>query len=196
MQQLKEKRKNDSLIFEFRQGNEVAFNTLYLRYQPYIKSIIHRFISDVQLCDDYCQDIWYLVIKKADKFVGGNFNKWLSTISINYCIDKVRIKKRQPISYDSSILDRLPAKEEYSSYYEDRFIAAFKHFDTLTDLQKKVVYHRIKGLKYRQISNIIKRPYGTCLPAFASGIVKLRKALIKEGKITNKNISLNLRKYR
>lgn len=192
------KQKNESdnkLLIEYRNGNQNAFRELYIKYQPLIGNIVKKFSPDINFIKDASQEVWIMMIQKLDKFSGGSFHNWIYKVTENYCIDNFRKKKRSIILAENFTFNSIPYELSDYESKELRFIQAFKHFGSLSDLQRKVLYLRLKGYPFGKIAELIKKPYGTCLPAFTAGIVKLRRGLVRDGIITNKSIPLDLRKY-
>lgn len=197
MKQEQKRRSDNALICDYRAGDELAFQELYLRYNRFIVVIVSRFFPND--CEDMCQEVWLHIIKRLDKFSEGYFGSWVKRLATNFCIDKVRRKKARnkiKIIYNTKFFDYYDIRTEndIQTVSEKMFDSGFRYFDRLNELQKKIIHYIVKGIKLFKISELLGVPLGTCQPAFSSAIVKLRRGLVEDGTITKKGLSLDLRK--
>lgn len=85
--------KTDEELFALvRQRDEVAFRTLYRRYDRRLFAYCLRALGDKKAAEDVFQTIVTTVYEKRELFIGGNFPGWLFTIARNYCL---KFKQRQ-----------------------------------------------------------------------------------------------------
>lgn len=202
VQTKEERRKNDvALIQQVKQGNQIAFREIYLKYNSLVHNIIFGFFPSKHDCDDVSQEVWMLLIKRVERFSKGYFASWLKRMVINYCIDVFRKKRRRgrdKIVYDNRLFYYLDTEDapDYPQITEQMYLSGFRYIHRLTPLQQKIILLIRKGHRLIDIAKMLKKPYGTCLPAFSSAIVKLRSGLVQDGTIEKKGLSLNLRKYK
>lgn len=73
---------------------QIYFEPLYVRYQPKIYRHCLQLTKDVELANDFTQDIFIRVLLKLDHFqYRCSFSTWLYTLTRNYCITQLRVLK-------------------------------------------------------------------------------------------------------
>ncbi|MDD5544234.1 MAG: sigma-70 family RNA polymerase sigma factor [Acidobacteriia bacterium] len=85
-----------ALIRRCQQGDELAFNELFRRYQSKVFSIVYHLIWTREDVEDVAQNVFaklYFSIKTYN--FQGAFAVWVERISVNQCFDFLRQKKRQ-----------------------------------------------------------------------------------------------------
>jgi len=76
-------------------GNHELFELLYTRYFKKVKDKCFSFIKDSKLAEEFSNDILTKAYEKIPGFKGNSsFSSWLYSITYNYCIDYLRIKKK------------------------------------------------------------------------------------------------------
>lgn len=75
--------------------------SFYRQYFGYLMSICLRYMHDKDDALEVCQDVFLKVFQKIAKYDSSrDFKKWLSSITINACIDALR-KRKKRLSEDS-----------------------------------------------------------------------------------------------
>jgi RNA polymerase sigma-70 factor (ECF subfamily) len=88
--------RDEKLVSLIRQGNSVAFGHLVERHQPYIASIVSRFLFCEEDSREVIQDTFIRIWKHLDDFDGHcRFTTWIYTIAFNLCLDKTKALKRR-----------------------------------------------------------------------------------------------------
>jgi RNA polymerase sigma factor (sigma-70 family) len=76
-------------------GNQEVFEILYSRYFKKVKDKCFSFIKDGKLAEEFANDILTKAYEKIPAFKGNSsFSSWLYSITYNYCIDYLRVKKK------------------------------------------------------------------------------------------------------
>jgi len=76
-------------------GNHELFELLYSRYFKKVKDKCFSFIKDNKLAEEFANDILTKAYEKVHGFKGNSsFSSWLYSITYNYCIDYLRVKKK------------------------------------------------------------------------------------------------------
>jgi RNA polymerase sigma factor (sigma-70 family) len=76
-------------------GNQELFELLYSRYFKKVKDKCFSFIKDNKLAEEFANDILTKTYEKIPGFKGNSsFSSWLYSITYNYCIDYLRVKKK------------------------------------------------------------------------------------------------------
>jgi RNA polymerase sigma-70 factor (ECF subfamily) len=77
------------------QGNIELFEILYSRYYKKINDKCYSFLKDQKLSEEFANDILTKTYEKIIGFRGSSsFSSWLYSITYNYCIDYLRLKKK------------------------------------------------------------------------------------------------------
>lgn len=104
-------------------GNHELFEILYSRYFKKVKDKCFSFLKDSKQSEEFANDILTKAYEKIPGFKGNSsFSSWLYSITYNYCIDYLRIKKKlhYPNWNDSheipEIIDESEADFEVASY--------------------------------------------------------------------------------
>jgi RNA polymerase sigma-70 factor (ECF subfamily) len=104
-------------------GNQELFEILYARYFKKVKDKCFSFLKDSKQSEEFANDILTKAYEKIPGFKGNSsFSSWLYSITYNYCIDYLRIKKKlhYPNWNDSNeipeIIDESEADFEVASY--------------------------------------------------------------------------------
>jgi len=76
-------------------GNKELFEVLYSRYFKKVKDKCFSFLKDSKQSEEFANDILTKAYEKILGFKGNSsFSSWLYSITYNYCIDYLRIKKK------------------------------------------------------------------------------------------------------
>jgi RNA polymerase sigma factor (sigma-70 family) len=76
-------------------GNRELFEILYSRYFKKVKDKCFSFLKDQKQAEEFANDILTKAYEKIPGFKGNSsFSSWLYSITYNYCIDYLRIKKK------------------------------------------------------------------------------------------------------
>jgi RNA polymerase sigma-70 factor (ECF subfamily) len=104
-------------------GNQELFEILYIRYFKKVKDKCFSFLKDSKQSEEFANDILTRAYEKIRGFKGNSsFSSWLYSITYNYCIDYLRMKKKlhYPNWNDSNeipeIIDESEADFEVASY--------------------------------------------------------------------------------
>jgi len=74
----------------------IYFEELYERYVNKVYRKCYSFVYDQSLAEDFTHDIFLkLVLKISSYKENSRFSTWLFSITYNYCMDQVRIGKKQ-----------------------------------------------------------------------------------------------------
>ena len=76
-------------------GNQELFEVLYSRYFKKVKDKCFSFLKDSKQAEEFANDILTKAYEKIPGFKGNSsFSSWLYSITYNYCIDYLRVKKK------------------------------------------------------------------------------------------------------
>jgi len=75
--------------------NHELFEVLYSRYFKKVRDKCFSFLKDGKLSEEFANDILTKAYEKISGFKGNSsFSSWLYSITYNYCIDYLRVKKK------------------------------------------------------------------------------------------------------
>jgi RNA polymerase sigma-70 factor (ECF subfamily) len=76
-------------------GDKELFEILYSRYFAKVRDKCFSFLKDGKLSEEFANDILTKAYEKIHGFKGNSsFSSWLYSITYNYCIDYLRVKKK------------------------------------------------------------------------------------------------------
>ena len=79
------------LIKKAQEGNELAFNTLYRRYKPFVENVLFHYIKDMDEAKDIANIVFLKVYDKLSTFTAyDSFGGWLRIIANRTAIDYLR----------------------------------------------------------------------------------------------------------
>ena len=165
------------LINMLLQRDDKALPLLELHYGPLIRYIIAPILSDQRDRDEVFSDIVLRVWDRIDQFDSehGTWANWLSVISRNAAID--RLRKTAPTT--SEITDEIPAPDsdpEQQLIRKERQQALSKAIRGLTYEEQAIFYRKYY---YRQPTSQIASEYGTTERAIEGKLYRIKKKLRK-----------------
>lgn len=178
-------------------GDEIAFETLFKRYEGPALSFIQRLIGDRNRTEALGQEAFLRIFKDARSYqYPRSFSTWFYTIVRNLCKNELRWRSRHPtISIEESVgaakgnsdadsahigdnlrsastdpLDRMVG-EELNSKLEESLA-------TLPELERDILILKcFQGLKYREIAEVVGVPVGTVRSRIHAALERLRKSV-------------------
>ena len=184
-------REEASLLDGLRGGDESAYETLILRYEQPVFSLVSRLVDDPTDAADVVQEVFLKVFRKVASFRGeSSLKTWIFRIAVNEAHNQRRWfgrHKRREVG-----LDPLPGEAQgYSDWIEDpgrspldvaldhetqEFIeAALKGVNPA--FRAALVLREIEGLSYDEIAEILEISLGTVKSRILRGREALRKSL-------------------
>ena len=84
-----------------RNGSSVAFNHIVEKYQQPIYSFCYRMLNNGEDAEDAAQEVFTRAYFKLDSYAETyKFSTWLFSIASHYCIDRLRKRRFQLVSWD------------------------------------------------------------------------------------------------
>lgn len=75
--------------------NVSYFNLLYTRFSKKVYAKCYSMLKDEMEAEDAMQEIFMKILVKISSFSGkSKFSTWLYTVTYNYCLDKIRMAKK------------------------------------------------------------------------------------------------------
>ena len=179
--------RDNRLVARTLAGDNEAFEDLARLYYDRVRGLVHHHLHREDDLDDALQEIFLKAFQALPHFgKRSNFYTWLFRIASNYCIDRLRKRRFDTISLDSSetrdaIQAKLPEthdtpEESFArSQRVDLVKKALQRLDPL--YQSILVLREIEGLSYEEIVETLGINMGTVKSRLARARVELRKTL-------------------
>lgn len=170
------------LVEQAREGSEKAFSKLYKQYNKTVWFTIYNIVKNSDVADDLTSVVFTKVYEKLQTYVNHiSFEMWLKTIAVNTSIDYIRrTKKEQLNNYidDEEYTGQLDAKEkspEEQMILSQNIETIMKCIPLLRKKYRDLIYARLDGKSYRQISEELAIPEATVKTCLNKARGKLRQ---------------------
>ena len=160
------------LVAKSQQGDKAAFEKLVRLYSKYVYTNAFFILRDSHDAEDVSQEVFVKVFLSIKNFRGlSSFKTWLRKLTINTCIDKLRIK--------SKTINRKISLETLEEGYEVVFTDLNHNIERdffsretvkevlniIVNLEESyrvpLILRDLQDYSYREISILIKKPIGT-----------------------------------
>lgn len=172
-----------ALVFALQQGNKSALTALYDRYSRLVYTIAWRILNSGSEAEDLTQEIFMNLWQKSTYDPNrGSLSRFLSTVTRNRAIDRVRSGSNQhPIlqglTSQGSSVEVLSLREEGAAQ-EERSHQVREALQALPDQQRELLwlsfYH---GLSQSEIARHTNIPLGTVKSQMRQGLINLNAEL-------------------
>jgi RNA polymerase sigma-70 factor, ECF subfamily len=164
---------DEVLVAKSKNGDKTAFEILVKRYSKYVYTTAFFMIRDSHEAEDISQEVFVKVYLAIGGFRGlSSFKTWLRKLTVNTCIDKIRLKSKisdKKVSLDSMIED---GKEIMLYEFNQNVEKFFQDKETVKDVLKIIVnleesyripliLRDLQDYSYIEIAEILKKPVGT-----------------------------------
>ncbi|MCZ7646812.1 MAG: sigma-70 family RNA polymerase sigma factor [Planctomycetota bacterium] len=187
----------DEELMKFCQdGDELAFNELFERYQGPALSFIYRMVGDRARTEALGQEAFLRIFKDAKSYqYPRSFATWFYTIVRNLCKNELRWRSRHPTVSIEENVDRSAGGEGDGLHIGDNLRSkstdpleqlvgdelVTKLRDSLESLPEQereiLILNRFQGLKYREIAEVVGLPVGTVRSKIHTALERLRKSV-------------------
>lgn len=168
------------LVDQVRTHDEEALIQLYRRYGKLVYSIALQTLENQQDAEEVTQDVFLRVWESSDQYDPslGRFPAWLTRITRNAAIDRLRKQQRREPTEGTVSLDNSPQLWETIQVADDkdelrRSLAA--EIGRLAPEQREAVFLAyFYGMTQREIAHQLKRPLGTVKSHIRQAMQRLR----------------------
>jgi RNA polymerase sigma-70 factor (ECF subfamily) len=175
---------DELLVERIKKGDTEAFRKLVKRYERYILNLVYRTIGDTNEAEDIAQEVFIKVYKNIRSFKGeSKFLTWISKITVNLCMDKLREKvKNKEENIDEEVWSLFAQHESFNpevtaERHELQEIIK-KAIETLPEeLRVVFVLRELENFSYDEISQMLNIPMGTVESRLYRARIKLRTYL-------------------
>ena len=181
-----ERNKEDLALLErVQRRDEQALAKLYDRYANLLYSLARRIVSAQGESEDILQEVFLLVWNKSGSYVKerGTVYSWITTLTRNKAIDRVRSKRYKQQSKESkldevnSAVDTHPASNPHQTVvlkeYQEIVAAAKKKLSAIETKILELSYYG--GYSQTEIAAMLNMPLGTVKTKMRQGIIKMRQ---------------------
>jgi RNA polymerase sigma-70 factor (ECF subfamily) len=152
---------DEEIVGHYRNGREEAFDELYRRYAPRLKSLIYHHVGDAEDSDDIFHEVFLRVFRHLPSYNEERpFSSWIYQIAVN-CSKNYRKKSaRNEILIErekSDVRDKTESESPEEMILQETDLREFyTAVDGLKDSFKTVFLLRFEqNLKYRDISEML-----------------------------------------
>ncbi len=168
-------------------GDESAIGEIYDLYNKYLFTTIYFILKNEAEAEDVLQEVFFLIWDKIDTYDErlGNPISWMTRISRNRAIDKLRAKKQSSDIDETNETLIIDLNEDYkksnpefiavAGQEQKEILEAIKELD---DVQRKLIeYAYYQGFSHSELSEHFKIPLGTVKTKIRSAMMFLRERL-------------------
>lgn len=164
---------DEILVAKSKNGDKAAFEILVKRYSKYVYTTAFFMVRDSHEAEDISQEVFVKVYLALGGFRGlSSFKTWLRKLTVNTCIDKIRVKSKtsdKKVSLDSMMED---GKEILLYEFNQNVEKYFQDKETVNNVLKIIVnldesyripliLRDLQDYSYIEIAEILKKPVGT-----------------------------------
>jgi RNA polymerase sigma-70 factor (ECF subfamily) len=148
---------DEELVESSRKGDLEAFEQLFERYGPRMKSVAANLLGSAQDAEDAVQEAFLKMFRAAASFRrGARFSTWLYRILVNTCYDQLRTRRRRPEG--AGLVDATRARFQLPAGVSDHPLR-LELEDSLTRLPERArtvfLLSAVEGLTHREIGEIL-----------------------------------------
>jgi len=164
---------DEILVAKTKNGDKAAFEILVKRYSKYVYTTAFFMVRDSHEAEDISQEVFVKVYLAIGGFRGlSSFKTWLRKLTVNTCIDKIRVRSKtldKKVSLDGMIED---GKEILLYEFNQNVEKYFQDKETVNNVLKIIVnleesyripliLRDLQDYSYIEIAEILKKPVGT-----------------------------------
>ena len=164
---------DDKLVARSKNGDKAAFEILVRKYSKYVYTTAFFMVRDSHEAEDISQEVFVKVYLAIGGFRGlSSFKTWLRKLTVNTCIDKLRLRSKtadKKVSLDSLVED---GKEILLYEFNQNVEKFFQDKEAVKDILKIIVnldesyripliLRDLQDYSYIEIAEILKKPVGT-----------------------------------
>lgn len=172
----------ETLVKQFQDKNQVAFETLYNMYNKSIHGVVYNIVKDSDIADELMQDVFIKAWNKADTYSSkkGRFFTWILNIARNTAIDKTRSKafKQSKQNLNSDFFVDIITSNDNLDNSTDAI--GIKKFVTNLGQKCKAIIELLyfKGFTQKEASEELQMPIGTIKTRNRNCIQQLRDMVL------------------
>lgn len=173
----------ETLISQFQNKNEKAFEQLYAMYSDSMLGVIYNIVRDHDIAEELMQDVFIKVWNNSSSYDSskGRFFTWILNIARHAAIDKTRSKAYKNVTKNLSaefFVDILETSENLNDQVDA--IGITKYVKALGEKCKKIIeFLYFKGYTQKETAEALEIPIGTIKTRNRNCIKDLRAIVLK-----------------
>ena len=157
-----------------RRGDREAFRALYEAHKDRVYSIAFYFFhADADAASEVTQQVFLKLMREMTKFRGdAAFATWLYRLVVNACVDRSRRRRRDAVSADPVLLDRIPTNASHEDVFARHEVAASvqRAIGTLpAKLRAAILLRYFDDLSYADMATALNCSIGTVASRLSRG---------------------------
>lgn len=166
---------DDELIRDSRMGETLAFEELVYRHRDKIYARALQMLRSPEEALDLSQEAWVKAWQRLDMFHGeSSFLTWMTRITINLCLDRLRKLKRQPSDSIEEMESTVGGVEKYMPVVHVNPTENLERSELRQRIDKALsqlsyehrtvlILHEFEGLEYKEIAKVMQCSIGTVM---------------------------------
>ncbi len=143
------------LVLRTRQGSEDALRELVLRHRNRLVRVAANILRDIAEAEDVAQEAFLKAFKELHKLRDDRaFPSFLYKICVHLCMDRLRLKRAEPMAID-------PPGPNVSIAVETKVLVERLLRKLPPELSATLVLREIEQLSYEEVAEVMKVPVGT-----------------------------------
>lgn len=147
---------DDALMARYAEGDLVAFQELYGRYERRLYGFCLRYLGDPDAAADVFQEVFKRVVDARYRYrPRDRFASWIFTIAHRVCVDHTRSKERAGALADPPLDGAAQIQEDF----EERLAREAELRSLLSSLPREqrevLLLSKYYGLSYREVAEIV-----------------------------------------
>jgi RNA polymerase sigma-70 factor (ECF subfamily) len=145
------------------QGEERAFERLFLRHRGSVTALVHRLLGPSPELEDLVQDVFVQVLRTLSTFrEEARFSTWLYRVALNVVLMHRRARGRRPrLVAEELALPAIDAAPSAQDVLESRRRVAtfYRLLESLSEKKRTAfVLHELEGLPPTRIAELVQAP--------------------------------------
>ena len=173
---------DETIMENVKEGNLSGMSILFERYHRKLYNFFLKMGLKSDISQDLTQNLFYRMIRYKNTYKSGaSVKSWIYQIARNLHSDYRRQEKRSGNLITNTDLYPTDVADDTDNYHEEDFEKLDRAFLTLSDAQRElIVLSRYQGLKYEEISPIVKQSVPAIKVAMYRAIKQLRCIYFKQ----------------
>lgn len=168
------KKEIDIALKQVGNGDNKAFENLYLKTRKGVYAFLLTYFSNPQDCEDVMQTVYLKIKMNISQYKGGtNGLAWILQIAKNTALNTLRKKStsEKPLT---SLEEDIPHNQNESISTKHGLLSIMSK--TLTEEEQKIIIlHVIWGYKHKEIAKLFDCPTGTITSKYKRAVDKIKK---------------------
>ena len=164
-------------------GDRLAFNHIVEEYQQPIYNLCYRMLENGDEAEDAAQEVFTRAYFKLDSYVETHeFSTWLFSIAAHYCIDRLRKRRFQLVSWDDlapwHLFPGQDASQPERALLEAEAVREIRGLlDALPpDYRAVIILKYWRSMSYQEIAETLE----TTVSAIKSKLFRARRTMVAQ----------------